>query len=360
MTVGWVGAGVALTRLAAAESTGVMPPPPPPEQPRPASLNWVRGAGAEACPGPNALAIAVEARLGRRVFVAASAPELAVEAYVRNATDFGFEVVLQLSGPDGKIFGRRELRSPERDCTSIIDSVVLAIALMIDPEAKLVTPTLSTPNAPLTVPPTAPLLVLSAIPPRPFILTAASDAPIRPMRASLVVSGAVAAGLLPVLSPGIGVTARVVPNEWPLGIELGGSYYPARQALSRSATPSVLEAGASFSALVFHLSPCWVADVRDRKLTVSLCGGAGVGALSAMPLGVQGPPRAASALLFDAELRGDVTGHILDSVLVAFGLNLAVPLAHYTAHQTVDGQPKTVFQRPDVGGGAEIGVGFEF
>src|SRR5690606_39206062 len=96
------------------------------------SLHWVRLPGAEACMNSQELAQAVEARLGRSVFVSASQGELAVQGHVRKESP-GFLVTLTVSRADGSITGKREL-GPSKDCRDLDEALVLVIALLLDPD----------------------------------------------------------------------------------------------------------------------------------------------------------------------------------------------------------------------------------
>src|SRR5690242_20041849 len=102
------------------------------------SLSWVRLPGAESCISTQALAERVEQRLGRRVFVSASQADLSLEGRVeRVAAPPAFVANLVVSDPLGRVLGRRVLRTAGTDCAQLEASLVLVIAIAIDPGASL-------------------------------------------------------------------------------------------------------------------------------------------------------------------------------------------------------------------------------
>jgi hypothetical protein len=106
------------------------------QAPRSSSLSWVRLPGTEACIASAGLARAVEAQLGRRVFVPAGEAELTVEGRVE-PTRTGFRAVIVISEPDGTILGERTVASEgageSASCDALGELVTVAIAVMIDP-----------------------------------------------------------------------------------------------------------------------------------------------------------------------------------------------------------------------------------
>src|SRR5205085_2531060 len=101
---------------------------------RTSSLAWVRAEGADGCIGGRDLADAVERILGRRVFVSASAAEVAVEGHVDRAAS-GWKATLRISGDHGAVLGSRELESHTPDCREMDRALAFVIAVMIDPDA---------------------------------------------------------------------------------------------------------------------------------------------------------------------------------------------------------------------------------
>jgi hypothetical protein len=105
---------------------------------RTSSLSWVRLRGTEACISTQALAERVEERVGHAVFVSASQADLSLEGHVeRSAKPSAFVATLVVSDRSGHVLGRRVLRAPGDDCDALTPSLVLVIAIAIDPRAAL-------------------------------------------------------------------------------------------------------------------------------------------------------------------------------------------------------------------------------
>jgi hypothetical protein len=100
-----------------------------------ASLNWVRGAGADGCVSPGALAAQVESWLGP-VFVAPAEADLAVEGMVVRSAD-AFEARITLSRRDGVQLGERTLHVAGDRCEPLTIQAAFVIAITIDPEATM-------------------------------------------------------------------------------------------------------------------------------------------------------------------------------------------------------------------------------
>ena len=94
------------------------------------SFSWVRLPGAESCIAQAELAANVEARIGRPVFVRPSGALVLIEG--RIAPDAaGFEAVIAVSDPDGRLYGERELALAGADCRALDDMVALVIAVTL-------------------------------------------------------------------------------------------------------------------------------------------------------------------------------------------------------------------------------------
>ncbi|HJL15036.1 MAG TPA: hypothetical protein RMH99_05230 [Sandaracinaceae bacterium LLY-WYZ-13_1] len=99
---------------------------------RRSSLSWVRMPDAEGCLASAPLARAVEAQLGRRVFVSASRADLAVEGRAERA-DGAWRAVIQVTDATGAVLGERTLESRAEACEELGEMTTVAVALMIDP-----------------------------------------------------------------------------------------------------------------------------------------------------------------------------------------------------------------------------------
>lgn len=98
----------------------------------PYSLSWVRGEGAEACPGRAELIAEVERRLGQSAFD--DAAERSLEAQIHRSKE-GFRSQIYVRDRDGRTIGKRVLGSADTACGPIFSATALALALLIDPEA---------------------------------------------------------------------------------------------------------------------------------------------------------------------------------------------------------------------------------
>ena len=142
------------------------------EGPKPSSLSWVRLEGAESCITTQALARAVEARLGHAVFVSPSEAELSVEGSVGpNLGPVKWRATVALRGRDGAMMGTRTLESAEATCATLDDKLALAIAIMIDPEGAL------TKHAPPPPPPPPPPVEHTVYVPVPVPVPVPAPAP---------------------------------------------------------------------------------------------------------------------------------------------------------------------------------------
>ena len=94
------------------------------------SLNWVRGVGAERCPGAQEVAARLEQLLGP-LLVTPSEANLTIEAGVTRSAH-GFVGRALATGANGNIAGQRTWQVGHQ-CQDVVEQVVLVVALMIDP-----------------------------------------------------------------------------------------------------------------------------------------------------------------------------------------------------------------------------------
>jgi hypothetical protein len=85
-----------------------------------ASLDWQRHPGTEGCLDREGIVAAVEARLGRVVFVDGQADVLLAGRAVRSE-QAPWTIELVLTAKDGRALGRRELNSAASDCSALDD-----------------------------------------------------------------------------------------------------------------------------------------------------------------------------------------------------------------------------------------------
>jgi len=277
--------------------------------PEPAALSWARAEGAESCPGPSEVTRAVDERLGRSALVPTARAEIVVEALVEPASGGGFHVRIALT-KDNAVIGRRELEGSEPDCTIITEKAVLAIALMIDPEAAL---------APIPPPPPPPPPTPSTTSTVAAVARRPASPPPEPWQGDLEVAGSLASGLMPGLSPGVFVRGRAMPPALPFAVELEGAFFPEK---TRHATPTQ---GGHFALLYAGLSLC-SRPPRAPRLAASFCAGADVGSMVGRGFGFDDNERFQS-WVFAVSARGRLWFRPLSGLALVVGPDLAIPLA---------------------------------
>jgi len=97
-----------------------------------ARLVYVRGPGAEQCPGEAAIRAAVSARLGYDPFFAWAHDALFVDV---THTGGAFHVDLKLVDDNNMQRGARSISVKGSDCSGVIDAMALTISLTIDPDS---------------------------------------------------------------------------------------------------------------------------------------------------------------------------------------------------------------------------------
>jgi hypothetical protein len=131
-----------------------------------AHLVYLRGPGAEQCPGEAAIRAAVSSRLGYDPFFAWAHDTLFAEI---DRSGDAFRAVVKLVDADNHQRGARELSVRGSDCSAVIDVLALTISLTIDPAAAMGTASPETaPEAPAAKPPEAPPAAKRPEGPRPM------------------------------------------------------------------------------------------------------------------------------------------------------------------------------------------------
>jgi hypothetical protein len=315
-------------------------------QPAPVRLVWVRGAGADACATQQQIAEQVTLRLGRSPFAAGA--ERAIDAYVTRAagTAGGWRAEIVVRGGDGQLLGARELTSEADDCTSIASASVLAIALVIDPDAGTrPPPPPAPPPAPAVpavpaVPPTAPLALVPVAPSPPPVLVPPAPLPAAPSPAvgsgdiGVALGGGAALGLLPRPAPAFVLSARVglAPS-----VELTG------EALYLPEVPAA-DPRFAFGLSAFALGAC-VRVVRRASADLGACGALWAGALHAVVSGLT-PVDPGDHVWAAAAASPRLRIRLAPRLDLDLGAHLLVPLVRHPF--TVTGWKDPVFQQTPV------------
>jgi hypothetical protein len=114
-----------------------------------ARLVYVRGPGAEQCPGEAAVRAAVSVRLGYDPFFAWARDTLFAEITRADGT---FHVELKLVDDGNMLRGARQIAIAGTDCSAVIEAAGLTISLTIDPASVM-----TAPAAPAAQPPPSPV-----------------------------------------------------------------------------------------------------------------------------------------------------------------------------------------------------------
>jgi hypothetical protein len=211
-------------------------------------LDYQRERSAPSCVSAPQLARDVEARLGRRVFVAPADAELTARVRARRVTQ-RFVVELELFERDGRSLGRRELSTRAAHCSALDDSLALVLALAADMPRQPPLPE----SAPAAAVPTA--SPASPAPPTPSLgsplsIPATTHAPRLGLRFRPSLGPALALGLVPGLAPGLEVGLTLRANEfWPVVLHGAGF-------LEQDQASSVPAKGAKFAAQTLLLGVC--------------------------------------------------------------------------------------------------------
>lgn len=100
----------------------------------PLALHWVRLPGAEKCIAGDALARGVESKLRRSVFPAPRDASILIEGHVEKSAE-GFTAELEMRDAQGEALGSRNLSSRDTSCRELSETLIVVLAVMIDPDA---------------------------------------------------------------------------------------------------------------------------------------------------------------------------------------------------------------------------------
>jgi hypothetical protein len=273
-------------------------------------LAWEQSAGDEACIGREEVATRVEKTLGHRVFARPGDEPAAATLHGHVGADAagrGWIAVVEVRRAD-KAPLRRELRLSARDCRQLDDAIVLVVALMVD--ASEFSP------LPLTIAGAAPTISVSLGP-----------------------DVAVAAGLLPGVATGIGLTTQTdLPHFWPVAV-WGHGWLPSEARAAGS--------GGRMTAWTFGAAVCpWTLRLNRWELLACAGGSGGVVYSDGIGLDIshhQVRPYA------QAEIQANARFRIVNSFFARVGFAAALPLIRtsYTYTQG-DGSRPEVFRTAPV------------
>lgn len=311
------------------------------DEPRTSSLSWLRMSGADACIATQPLARAVEARLGREVFVSAAQAELSVEGRIEKRKEGGFRAVITMRDHDGTLLGTRELERPDPSCDAMSEPLALVIAVMIDPDAAM------RPKPPPEPPPAPPPAETAPPPPPADPAPVETAPPPKKKRETWRFEGGghaqAVAGLAPEVAWGAGVNGILYPPGVPLGFRGMTTLFLPTHAEGRGIA-------ADFDMLMFGGSLC--PTLRGR-VNLMGCVGGHVGFLRPRPQGtgvVSLPDDLLAIWNASAEVRVSIP--VAAPILVGAGAGAALPLI----------RPKwqDIYESSVVALTADVTVGFFF
>jgi hypothetical protein len=342
------------------------------------ALNWVRLPGAESCITAAELALRVEERLERRVFVLAHEAELALfDGYVQprptERGPGGFVAHLAVTDERGQVLGARDVESPEADCRKLDDALVLITALTLfpaelgmasggialdpDTNARLHAlfgdepSELDPADLPEHEPVAAPVEPAAVARPRP------APAALDQRSSSLIaleVAPMIAFGVLPGAALGVNaeLTARI-PGALPLRVGFGHFF-------ERDVRAEDLSAGEGhFVRNELTVFACPLAP--DEELAFELCAGGAFGLVDVQTEGFADGGIEATDPAFDIGGQAGVRVLLLDTMLARFSATALLPLIQRSYdYQALDASTQQLFRSAQVGVRLQLSVGAQF
>jgi hypothetical protein len=318
---------------------------------RTSSLGWIRLQGAESCISTQALAQAVEERLGRKVFVSASEADVSVEGHVARASSPPrWRATLTIRDATGAELGTRDIDSNGESCSSLDEGVVLVVSLLIDPDAASSPPAVA-PAEPEPAPPPAPPPTV-VVERQRVLVPVPAPRPDDPWRVEVGAGMAASLGLLPAPSLGAKVVAIVEPPRF-WGILVSGAYWFGADAeAERGAYADVTLAHAGAGLCPLRLA-AW-------RVSYRICAAVDVGSMRSNGHGfdTQG---AEETLSVHATLPNRLALRIAGPLVASVGLDLIFPLARTEiGYRASDGSRRVLFQPSPVAASADLGLGLHF
>lgn len=347
--------------VAAADGRGA----PDPKK-RTSTLGWLRLGGADACVATQPLARAVEERLGRTVFVSPADADVSVEGRIERRGQ-GFSATIVLRDAEGKALGTRTLERAEPRCEALTESLVLIIAVMIDPDAALAPAAkASAPpsaSAPATAPPSASSAPVassapaaSSPPPPP---PPAAVAPAEPaVRVEGGLGGRLALGVVPGVGVGASASAILVPRGFP-GLQVRAAFLFPRSSAAAPGKLGAESAEVSFAHASLGSALCPLARELGRVF-VTACAEGELGLLLARPSGLPRAVNEARPTLAGGASVG-VSVRLVGPLTLRAGALGLVPLLRDSFRISLpSGENYEVFRQSPVTGAVDLGLGLRF
>lgn len=285
------------------------------------ALRWTRGPGAERCIDAADLRASVESRLHRRVFVARDVAPIVIDAHIARAAS-GWHVAIAVRDEAGASIGARELDDPSPDCRSVDETLVLVIALIVDPEAT------SRDVSPAPTPPPAGAR----------------------WRAGVSAHGTAAVGLLPGGAFGGALAVTVAPPWMPPAV--------IRASLWREDEARRAQVGARFQLATAGVTICPRVS-RRGALVVAACAGAETGHVAARGFGFDRSQRSAT-IVGHAVIEPHVEIQLSRKLAVEARVGLWVPIIRPRFTFDQGGVPVRLYQPPAISLVGHIGMSLHF
>ncbi len=313
---------------------------------RTSSLSWVRMPGAEGCVATQALARAVEERLGREVFVSAAQADVSVEGRVApKKAGGGWHAVVTVRDAQGALLGTREVDRPDASCESMTSPLALVVAVMIDPDAALG----PKPAPPKDEPPPPPTVIVKRE--QVFVPVAVPTPPDpQPFRfeGSAAMTGAL--GFLPGPAVGLAALGLLEPRKAIPFIGFGGYWFD---------NAAKAEGGASNSFSVFLLGsgfcPLWH---HGKGAHLYACALGHLGLLRSHTTGFTASRADESHVVWNGGLDLRATILVVRPFAVRAGAQAMIPiLRDKFTYTRADGAETDLFRMSPVVGMVDLGIG---
>ena len=316
-------------------AAGVSPLPASADEPTRVRLSYAREAGTETCPDEAALRAAVIARLGRDPFLESARATVSVRM---TALGQRVKALIQTDNLGEQSAGEREVSSDVRECTELVSSAALAIAIAIDPQL-LARPAASDPPSNAASRPSAAEKPRAAARAQPAPAPSGRATPARTAAWYDLTLGAQGTwrGV-----PGLGLVADVRRSTRTSSVAL-------EAAVGAEKTRLVAGGNVDVTSLQGVLVVCW------RLSWLGLCGRGG---LVAQRLAASGYPDARQGWLLDATFgpRLEVSGLLNPR----WGLRSHLDAAISPRSVELERSDKVIGRLPHWGAGFGIGVFFRF
>lgn len=299
----------------------------------------------------------VASRLGRDPFAPAGRGELTIEGRELPARAGRRAARIVERDHEGRVLGTRDLEAAS--CEELRRSAAFVVFLIVDPDAALGGPAISSPpatndeepSAPATAPVAeSPKGARRASPPRRPRARPTEIAPPRVTRSVRVDLGlmlALSNGFLPKADLGFGLALGVLPTALPVRFEWRATYrLPVESAR-----------GEDFRAIQQEWRVCYAPRVVGA-LFATACGGAAWTAIFPDARGLAGGDHAAKNVFSPTIALGPAVE--LGATRLAIDLSLARPSPRYAFHLMDDGQPVQLYEVSRTAWSVAIGASRSF